>query len=456
MSCGFQGNPDIYGIGIRIGYYTQALAVWFSCYFFQSELQGLRAVNNLFLIALCIATPIYFANTSTNFVIEAFLILQIGLVIGLVGITERSRYTSKYVKNSKERMIVRIVIIMTGSLFNVCFWWILVDAMAPTPCNDRKPGVGNRDSTFFFYFYKTSIYGWAGTLMKIQSMAAVLWTAPIMLFLDVAVLTYEFRLKNTRAAFVDAVNCKESHVTGKKMTEGSFQDGQFLKETGNAMDYLEKVFSTYQTKMKPKKRNLRHCFGFQGACSCTGSPASYTQCLKVWIKSNFNKSLFNLRWRVAIYMTATGQYSSMRWPSIVHHIFVLKEASQPPDWRHVAIASDVLLTQIPAVTNQRTWILGALWQLKLIIFLILQVELTIVWNHISGLQSFSSLGQLIPFILGVGGLLKVLWGKWTLVRKGIRETRLEYKGDYEIAMARFLEGREKKPVDQKVVRAATA
>ena len=43
------------------------------------------------------------------------------------------------------------------------------------------------------------------------------------------------------------------------------------------------------------------------------------------------------------------------------------------------------------------------------LLLVVQVELTIVWNHFDGLKNLRSLGQLIPFILGVEGLLKVLW-----------------------------------------------
>lgn len=41
MSCGFVGNTDILGIGIRIGYYAQAIAVWFSNYFLYREAKAL-------------------------------------------------------------------------------------------------------------------------------------------------------------------------------------------------------------------------------------------------------------------------------------------------------------------------------------------------------------------------------------------------------------------------------
>lgn len=40
--------------------------------------------------------------------------------------------------------------------------------------------------------------------------------------------------------------------------------------------------------------------------------------------------------------------------------------------------------------------------------LIINIELILSWNSISGIYSITSTGQLIPFIMGVGGLVKVL------------------------------------------------
>ena len=63
--CGFQGNSDIYGIRIRMGYYTQALSLWFSKYFVLSESKVLRSVNLLFTIALFIGLA-WLSHTPSN------------------------------------------------------------------------------------------------------------------------------------------------------------------------------------------------------------------------------------------------------------------------------------------------------------------------------------------------------------------------------------------------------
>jgi len=41
--------------------------------------------------------------------------------------------------------------------------------------------------------------------------------------------------------------------------------------------------------------------------------------------------------------------------------------------------------------------------------LVIGTELTIQWNEIRGVQKLGSVGQLIPFCVGVGGLFRVVW-----------------------------------------------
>ena len=78
----------------------------------------------------------------------------------------------------------------------------------------------------------------------------------------------------------------------------------------------------------------------------------------------------------------------------------------------------------------------------LVIFLmILQLELTISWNNISGLSKMNTPGQLIPLILGLCGLVRVLWCKLRLVMRGIKEEMLVNSrpvDEYGRAMEKYL------------------
>jgi hypothetical protein len=40
---------------------------------------------------------------------------------------------------------------------------------------------------------------------------------------------------------------------------------------------------------------------------------------------------------------------------------------------------------------------------------VVAIELTLIWNHAQGVYNISSTGQLIPFIVGLAGLLKTLF-----------------------------------------------
>jgi hypothetical protein len=44
------------------------------------------------------------------------------------------------------------------------------------------------------------------------------------------------------------------------------------------------------------------------------------------------------------------------------------------------------------------------------VWAILSIELTLVWNNISGVYNVTSTGQLIPFVIGVVGLLRLVHG----------------------------------------------
>jgi len=76
----------------------------------------------------------------------------------------------------------------------------------------------------------------------------------------------------------------------------------------------------------------------------------------------------------------------------------------------VVLASRILVTIEPSPKAPKWAYIAAGWMLfAACSVLIIATELTIQWNDISGVQDLTSVGQLIPFCLGVGGLIKVIW-----------------------------------------------
>ena len=68
-------------------------------------------------------------------------------------------------------------------------------------------------------------------------------------------------------------------------------------------------------------------------------------------------------------------------------------------------------TRLAKVNHPARWGLWSILTFLLCIQGILTIELTLLWNHVSGLNNLGTVGQLVTFIIGVGGLLKVIWAR---------------------------------------------
>lgn len=54
-SCGFEGNPDFYGLGIRVGIYLQWITAYLANHFLQEATDSSLETNTIFLVALFVA-----------------------------------------------------------------------------------------------------------------------------------------------------------------------------------------------------------------------------------------------------------------------------------------------------------------------------------------------------------------------------------------------------------------
>lgn len=517
MTCGFSGNPDVYGVGIRIGYYTQALAMWLANFFLLREAAGLRAVNNLFLFAMLVVALIYAFNASSTYAVEAFLLLHISLSMGFVGIMQSTRYSTRHLKISGDRLVARTIIINAWMLLNICFWWVGLDSMLKTPCG-----------THAFYLVETNLYGWMRMALKVLSLTLFTWRTVGWTTHDARVGIRDISMRSTRATFIDSAaqsrhdqtqgysshSFKESEnaleiVRGQSLKAVTFagvaamvphcsksnrrftwpgckgvnqccmtagaERGTYLRSSlkraagenaapserlststyaffervYEAEKYLKDALSVYPPKVpEPTKTGPVHLFRgrFQIRVPKPESgydpqTPPYLDCLRRTVTAAWTGCPpLCLRICLAIHITALQQHSTLRWPRVVEQMARLNAKSQPPDWHTLTIASDISLSQMPLVITPRIWTIMAAETLAMIVFLVVQVELTVAWNSISGLSSLSTLGQLIPFILGVGGLLKVVWQKWKLVRKGSKEeaTVQDHTSPYKEAMETYL------------------
>lgn len=161
-NCGFTGNSDLYGIGIRLGYYTQALSVWFANYFVFSEARELRSVNLLFLVALFIALIWLSHQSQQTYAIEVFLLLRLLFATWYVGVLDRSRFSKKHGRKRIMRVLIRECALLGMLSYTVWFAWIGLDRMEKTPCG-----------TWIFFAAKLNLYGGYRSAYKVLSISAL-------------------------------------------------------------------------------------------------------------------------------------------------------------------------------------------------------------------------------------------------------------------------------------------
>lgn len=529
ITCGFSGNSDIYGVGIRIGYYTQALAAWHANFFFLREAKNLRAVNGLFLLALVIVILIYAHNAQETHAIEVFLLMQIGFCLGSVSIMDSTKYSSRYLRLSKENSIIRLVLFNFGLAYNLYFWWFGLDILQGTPCG-----------TYAFYFVRANLYGSMRTVMKVFAIAGLVWRTIFTTFWAMGMVIHRHHFKAARVKFVQNTSSAETeqsvqlehqtsspvlHTSAPKQEAEQKSDGTIVALVAAARDegdqhqgqrstqqalppktetdcsrtdhaaeeannpatvhpdlpqeglarptidmlvrfhkiyeaelFLEKVF--FSPLASPNLRGRKHSFrifghnvqitiprfGNQHSQSTKFASSMARTVRATWAD---DKNTRFIRETLSVHSKATDS-QIYRWPLIVNRMLELKATSTLPDWRAVAIASDIQLSQMPLTISTRVWVYMAVQSFLIIAILIVQVELTTIWNSIDDIQNLSTVGELVPFILGVGGLAKVFWGKWCALRKGVKEedeVERRQLTEYEMAMQKYL-GWKKGKVDQ--------
>jgi hypothetical protein len=198
-ACGFEGNNDIYGIGIRIGIYAQILAVWFANYFLLSEVQVLRDSVSIFSVAILIVALIYTSSPSEVYAVEAFVLLQILAWSCMMGVRAKSSYSkATFSRGSLLRKVVCEIVNLVNICLHVWFWWAGLDDMKKTPCG----------TWLMMYVVKTNLFGWARTVMMAMSLFVLLCTIYWVVVEFLRPWT-AWKVREKRKEFVEAVRAWE-------------------------------------------------------------------------------------------------------------------------------------------------------------------------------------------------------------------------------------------------------
>jgi hypothetical protein len=148
--CGFAGNPDMYGLGIRLGVYLQwisSLVVWAwypdgGTTLMQTYLVFLFAIMIVVLVSTVKDTPIW----AVEIVVLTYIIF--GGVYGMVYQTFTQRGSRRFVEPSPAMLLAVYCLLSAATLYCAWFWFRGIHGhMLATPCG-----------SYMFFFRKFSVY----------------------------------------------------------------------------------------------------------------------------------------------------------------------------------------------------------------------------------------------------------------------------------------------------------
>lgn len=156
LECGFVGNPDLYGLGIRIGIYLQWLSSFLINVFLPEEQRSSAAANIIFCTALSVALSILTFRRDCTYVVEVIIILL--MIFGGFYIAVFPNITKGIDPKLKFHATdVAFASLFIPTILFSCWFWIRLTIgseyrFTPTPCGTSFflfTRIGENEGNFF-------------------------------------------------------------------------------------------------------------------------------------------------------------------------------------------------------------------------------------------------------------------------------------------------------------------
>ncbi|KAF2803285.1 uncharacterized protein BDZ99DRAFT_468260 [Mytilinidion resinicola] len=401
QQCGFSGNSDLYGLGIRIGVYLQWFTSQIAFYFHLEGSNDLSDAYILFSIALEIALFVLtFQDGTYTIEIVVMFYMFFGGILSVKGYRKRFQEAMP----TTWRLLLGNATIMAMSIYGSWFWikGRSGDRFLATPCGNtvflfgRIPARHFERASNFFAFL--SLY----CAVAIVFGLVLLYKGPLMNI---------FRYRATRRSSVDARN----------QTRRADLIEWINKEAQPSLA----LFLRYSCALSSTSALSAHLVDIRldGLhISADGGTTKYVVPIQPAMKS-YGEIWDRLK-EMHVEADEAVRDGSIGAESDVTSVLGRLRVSR----RHLRRAFKVFRSYEYGVSERRAkqqWIKMLLQMIHSCapIYSILAIELTLKWNKVSGVYTVNSTGQLIPFVIGVAGFLKV----FDDVKGKYKQRRLEKK-----------------------------
>jgi hypothetical protein len=311
-SCGFEGNPDLYGLGIRMGVYFQwasALIIWRWYPEGRTELGGAYLV---FLFALLIAMIVTTARLEPTHSAEILLLMYIifgGIfTVMTLGLRKSHLQKARKMKGSWVQAMALSFILATASIYSSWFWLSGIHHdFLDTQCG-----------TYGFLFAKVSL----------ENEHVTKFFAALSMYLAI--------IYGGASVYIFAISVL------------------FLLKVPSAIRAVR--------KWKPAPKNVLETGDHRQSDS-----QQYGQ-----NPGARDTKIFSIPLRKRLTSSSSESVSKNR--------------------------RDVMTSIIMPTANVVS-----------LIYSVIGIEMTLQWNHVTGVYTINSVGQLIPFVIGLAGFVKVIY-----------------------------------------------
>ena len=186
--CGFPGDADFYGLGVRLGFYLQWTGTILVTLFVPQDVKFFRSVNALFQIAILASLfRITVADRSSLHAVKPVIIgwLLFGALTALT--------TNSLSSFGSPAGAIRLAIYSSVAGYSVWYWFAGLDTMAPTPCETVA------------FFGRVTPYGRFRTFNKVASVFGVAICA-LNLMMALVALLRRVRCHNGHVTYQESLN----------------------------------------------------------------------------------------------------------------------------------------------------------------------------------------------------------------------------------------------------------